>query len=237
MIRLDIHVHSKYSYDSISEPEDIVKIAKIKGLQGLAITDHNTIKGGLETKKFEDNNFIVIIGSEIATTDGEIIGLFLNREIPGNLSMRKTLEEIHEQGGLAIIPHPFDTVRKHAVKFIEKKTLELINGIETLNARSKSVINENAQDFANKSRTKKFAGSDAHTLIEIGRAGIIVNTLSTAENHIKQAIINNQFTLYQKYVPKIIYKPFDLVGKQLKKKKIKSELSFRILNTMQYFFI
>ncbi len=78
----DLHIHSKYSHDSYLSPPQIIKIAEKRGLDGIAITDHNTLKGGIETSKINNkDDFIVIVGSEIKTEYGDVIGLFLNEEI------------------------------------------------------------------------------------------------------------------------------------------------------------
>ena len=85
-MKYDLHIHSKYSSDGVLDPEKIVKIAAKRGLNGVAITDHNTIIGGLKAKNYETEDFKVIVGSEISTERGEIIGLFLKEEIkPGNV--------------------------------------------------------------------------------------------------------------------------------------------------------
>lgn len=77
-MRYDLHIHSKYSLDGLIEPEIIVKTAKNQGLSGIAVTDHHTIRGGLETKKISPEDLEVIVGSEIGTERGEVIGLFLS---------------------------------------------------------------------------------------------------------------------------------------------------------------
>jgi len=235
MIKLDLHIHSKYSYDSISDPKIIVKVAKMRGLSGIAITDHNTIKGGLEAKKYSDENLIVIVGSEITTKEGEVIGLFLEKEIPANLNIIETIEKIHKQNGLAILPHPFDTHRKHAVQNIDKKILNVIDGIEVLNARSKAGINANAQKFANENKLKITAGSDAHTLLEIGSAGMYIEGMEkvTEEEIMKLLLINNRLKIYLKPIPRLIYRPFDIIGKNLKKRKITNKYLFYLLNKIQ----
>ena len=97
-MKYDLHIHSKYSSDGVLDPEKIVKIAIKRGLNGVAITDHNTIIGGLKAKNYETEDFKVIVGSEISTERGEIIGLFLKEEIkPGNV--QEVISEIKEQNG------------------------------------------------------------------------------------------------------------------------------------------
>ena len=116
----------------MEEPRNILKVAKKKGIDIIAITDHNTIKGGVETKKVEKEFGIeVIIGSEIMTTEGEIIGLFLNEEIPKGLTPEETIELIKEQGGLAIAPHPYSPI----CKALGDRIFDLnLDGVEVFNA-------------------------------------------------------------------------------------------------------
>ena len=103
-MKYDLHVHSKYSIDGCIEPETIVKTAHKRGLSGVAVTDHNTIQGGLESKKYETDDLKVIVGSEIETNRGEVIGLFLCDEITSNI-FAYVVQEIKDQNGLVIIPH------------------------------------------------------------------------------------------------------------------------------------
>jgi len=78
-MKYDFHTHTKYSSDGYVEPKMLVKVAVKVGLSGIAVTDHNTVKGGLKAKKFENNELEVIVGSEILTNKGEVIGIFFNR--------------------------------------------------------------------------------------------------------------------------------------------------------------
>ena len=103
-MKYDIHIHSKYSSDGILDLEEIVKISKKKGLDGIAITDHNTIKGGSEARKYETDDFEIVIGSEISTERGDVIGLFLSEEIRSNDFYRVILE-IKEQNGIIVLKH------------------------------------------------------------------------------------------------------------------------------------
>ncbi|ADG12967.1 PHP domain protein [Methanocaldococcus infernus ME] len=181
--KADLHIHSKYSgigrlgklrfLDSIEEPRDIVKTAKKKGLDVIAITDHNTIRGGLEGKKYEKEFDIeVVVGSEILTKDGEIIGLFLNEEIPKGLSAEETIELIKEQGGLAIAPHPYSPI----CKSLRDKIFELnLDGVEVFNAYHRDGIINNlalrkVSENYHKNPLAFIGGSDAHIVQMIGNA-------------------------------------------------------------------
>ena len=167
---LDLHIHSKCSFDSILEPKQIIKVAKKRGLDGVAITDHNTIKGGLEAKKInKSQDFLVIVGSEVNTEVGDIIGLFLTEEIKSRNSM-EVIEEIKKQGGLVVLPHPY---RGHK---LNDELLKRIDVIEGFNARTNDKDNEEAVKLAEKYNKPIIAGSDAHFASEIGLGKTIINS-------------------------------------------------------------
>lgn len=182
-MKYDLHIHSKYSYDGILEPKDIVKIAIKRGLDGIAITDHNTVKGALEAKKYETDDLKVIVGSEIKTERGEITGLFLEEEI-NSRDFYEVIDRIKEQNGIVVIPHPFDRLRKSA--FIPtRKDIKFIDCIEGFNSRCVfQEYNKEAINFAIKHGLKIVAGSDAHFRNEIGNAGIETN-----EEDVRKAIL------------------------------------------------
>ena len=127
---IDLHIHSKYSFDSLLSPRTILKVAKKRGLTGIAVTDHNTIRGALEVRRInKDPDFAIIIGSEIITDIGDIIGLCINEEIKSCNSI-EVVEEIKDQGGFAILPHPF---RGHN---LNQHIIEQFDAIEVFNGRS-----------------------------------------------------------------------------------------------------
>lgn len=170
-MKFDLHIHSKYSNDSFLSPEKIIKIAKKKGLNGVAITDHNTIRGrgGIEALKINDNkDFRVIAGAEINTEYGDIIGLFLGEEIKTR-RFEGVLEEIRSQGRLSILAHPFRKY-KNPGDIVDKLDL-----IEAFNARSVKEKNKKAYILSKEFEKPITAGSDAHLGFEIGGAMTIVN--------------------------------------------------------------
>ena len=183
---LDLHVHSMYSYDSLLRPEKIVKTAKRRGLNGVAITDHGTIQGGLSTRKYNTNDFIVIIGAEIKTEIGDIIGLFLNEEIKSK-DIWNVIDEIRDQDGLVVLPHPF---RGHNPKGFNKDLLNKIDAIEGYNSRTGMSKNIQAQEFAKIHELPIIAGSDAHFLGEIGLSRTIVGN-AFSEEDFRKSILNH----------------------------------------------
>ena len=191
-MKYDLHIHSKYSSDGVLEPEKIVKIAMKKGLDGIAVTDHNTIKGGLKAKKYETEDFKIIIGSEIMTERGEIIGLFLSEEVKSK-DAQGIISEIKEQGGIVVIPHPFDGLR-HSAFHPTKEDVKFIDGVEGFNSRCVfQKYNTKAVEFAIKHDLAITGGSDAHFQNEIGNGGIV-----TEAEDIRETIINNNAKLFGK---------------------------------------
>ncbi len=170
LIKVDLHIHSGYSRDSLNSVEEIIATAQQRGLGALAILDHDTIAGGLALRDVAP--FPVIVGAEMMTTAGEIAGLFLSTEIPRGLSPQETVARIRDQGGLVYIPHPFDSLRRARLEEPALMAiLEEVDILEVLNARVvRPADNERARLFAQAHGLAGAAGSDAHTPVEIGRA-------------------------------------------------------------------
>ena len=168
-IKVDLHMHTRFSPDSLMAPSELVRRCELVGLNCIAVTDHNTILGAMETRKIAP--FRVIIGEEIRTSEGEVIGLFLDEQIPPGLSPKETANRIHSQGGLLAIPHPFDKFRRSVIT--KKGLLELRNHanlLEVFNARNTfQSSNQNALTLAREWGMLNSAVSDAHTTIELGR--------------------------------------------------------------------
>lgn len=170
MIKVDLHVHTSYSVDGSISPETLVDLCPRRGLSALAITDHNTIAGALAVSKIAP--FPVIVGEEISTVDGEILGLFLEQPVPRHLSAGETVRLIKEQGGLAGVPHPYDRLRRES---IERGALgelsDELDFVEGFNARVTCARdNHLARQLARREALPCTAGSDAHSSYELGRA-------------------------------------------------------------------
>lgn len=198
-MKIDLHIHSRYSSDGSLCPEDIIKIARKKGLDGIAVTDHDTVRGGLEAKKLETDDFIVIAGAEIKTDRGELIGLFLTKEIK-NRGFKDVILEIKSQGGLVIVPHPFDSMRRSAFRITDEEA-SLVDAVEGYNSRCiLKTYNRQAVEFAERHRLPVVAGSDAHHANEIGMAGII-----TESKDIKDAIRRSEISIFGKTSPWLLF--------------------------------
>ena len=175
MIKLDLHVHSQYSEDAIGSPKDIIKSLKKKGLQGMAITDHNTVEGGLKAVKIAPKDFIIIPGIEISTADGHMLALNVEKNIARNLSIQETVEKILEQGGTPIVPHLFRNmsgIKKEKLKTIHQK----ISTIEVFNACSMPKTNLKIAKIAKEFNLGGTGGSDSHDPAYAGYAYTVIDT-------------------------------------------------------------
>jgi predicted metal-dependent phosphoesterase TrpH len=170
LLKADLHIHTKYSIDCTTPLEKIISRCLELGINCIAIADHGTAEGGLKMQAMAP--FPVIVAEEILTPYGEIMGMFLKETIPSGLSVEETISRIRAQGGLVNIPHPFDSIRHSALngKIVEE-IVEHIDLMEVFNARSLFTADSTkAQAFAQKHGIVQSAGSDAHTLPEIGNA-------------------------------------------------------------------
>jgi hypothetical protein len=184
-MKADLHIHSRYSMDCDTPLEAIIKRCQELEIDCIAIADHGTAQGGLEMQKIAP--FKVIVAEEVLTTQGEIMGMFLKETIPSGFSPTETVKRIRAQGGLVNIPHPFETIRGSALK---QPYLDEIAGdidlMEVLNSRSPFPANSNkARDFAMEHGIPGGAGSDAHSIHEIGNAYVEMPDFGTPEEFIK----------------------------------------------------
>lgn len=187
-MKAEFHIHTRYSNDSILNKYLILLMCKIKKINYIAITDHNEIKGAIEyKKKLSKYRINVIIGEEILTSDGEIIGLFLKERIEPFLSVKETIQKIKKQNGLVYVPHPYDEKRIKTVlkkECIEKyaKDIDLIEIHNGRNIDEKYDIEQkNISDYNN---ILPIIGSDAHIFWELGRNFIMIDKEITRENAI-----------------------------------------------------
>jgi predicted metal-dependent phosphoesterase TrpH len=178
-MKLDLHVHTKYSKCSILSVEKLVKIAKNMEIYP-AVTDHNTIGGALEVKQ---NLPQAIVGEEILTDKGEILGLFLNEPIKRETAIDEAIDKVHEQGGVAGVPHCFDLVRfRSAMRFVPKR----VDFVEVCNSRTVfGKFDDRAREFAIKNKLPMSAGSDAHTAMEYGNSWVEMDEFSSPKDFLK----------------------------------------------------
>jgi predicted metal-dependent phosphoesterase TrpH len=171
----DLHMHTAWSYDCMIDPAELVDHAEAEGLGAIAVTDHNVFGGALETADLaRGRELMVIPGEEIKTdTQGEVIGLFLEREIERGLPFADTIAAIREQGGLVYLPHPFDRMHSIPDPATLHRHLADIDVFEVYNARLLfEAHNDEALRFARKYDLTAGAGSDAHVLQGVGTGAV-----------------------------------------------------------------
>lgn len=168
MLKADFHIHTQYSMDCNTPLEGIIQRCLDTGINCIAIADHDAIEGALKMAGMAP--FPVIVAEEILTPQGEIMGMFLKERINSGLSIEKAITEIRTQDGLVCLPHPFDPFRglRLDISALEEMK-EQIDIIEVFNARSPFPWPETkARNFAAKFNISRSAGSDAHSIDEIG---------------------------------------------------------------------
>jgi len=167
-MKCDLHIHTRYSFDSSSAPEAVIDTALKRGINCLAITDHSQVKGVMVAQEYARGKPIVIIpGIEIKSRAGDILGLNIKEIIPDGLSAQETVKRIKKSGGMAIIPHPFGFMSSFK-RGILIDLIPEIDGIEVLNGALFRKNNEKALRFAQKHNLAFTAGSDAHTTKSVG---------------------------------------------------------------------
>jgi predicted metal-dependent phosphoesterase TrpH len=181
MLKADFHIHTKYSMDCHNELEDIIRRCKQVGLTCIAVADHDAAEGALKLQKIAP--FKVIVAEEILTPAGEIMGMFLKERIASGISVEKAIEAIHAQGGLVSIPHPFDSLRGLRLSSEEMdKIAPKVDIIEVFNARCRiSSFNKRAREFAQKHNLAGSAGSDSHSIAEIGNVAMEMPDFNTPQ--------------------------------------------------------
>ncbi len=168
-MKIDIHIHSSYSSDGTVSPKEILKYAKKKELNGIAITDHNVIQGSLKLWKENKNmkDFVIIPGVEISSSEGHILALGIKEMIPRGLPTQETIQKVNELGGLAIASHPYRFWSGLGEENVRKSKFKII---EVMNSRSLKKENIKAMKLAEELGCGKTGGSDCHSINHLGNA-------------------------------------------------------------------
>ncbi|MGD9131000.1 MAG: PHP domain-containing protein [Candidatus Bathyarchaeota archaeon] len=168
-LKLDLHVHTCYSHDAATTLKQVVDYSKKRGLDGVAITDHNTVKGAL---KLKTRDIIVVPGIEVSTLNGHLLGLNVTTPIPAKLDIEETIRLIHEAGGIAVAPHP-----TAFYKSPPSRRVSSYDAVEVMNASSIpfSVLTYLSKRFADGLGLPQTGGSDSHYAPEIGAAYTVVD--------------------------------------------------------------
>jgi len=179
---VDFHTHTEFSTDSLTSPSKLVAAAKRKGIDRVVVTDHNEIEGAFRAKEIDPEH--IIIGSEIDTSEGEILAVFVTEAVPPGLPPMEVISRLRDQNAFISISHPFDPTRRGRwrVDALEK-IVPLIDAVETFNARCfLPRYNWIAEKFAKKHGLLGTHGSDAHAAFEIGRGSLLLPHFSDSDS-------------------------------------------------------
>lgn len=194
MLRVDMHSHTWRSFDCLTPPEAVLRAARAKGVDRLVVSDHNAIDEALRLRDRAPE--LVLVGEEVKTREGfDIIGIFLEELIPKGTPARETCERIRAQGGVVYIPHPFDVGRSGAGEALLGPLEELIDVVEVHNSRCLAErLNERALRWADTHGKLRGAGSDAHTLAEIGNGCVTMPAFEHARASFLEALRDGAVT-------------------------------------------
>jgi predicted metal-dependent phosphoesterase TrpH len=198
---VDFHIHTRFSRDSLLTEERFLRVAVERGLTHVAVTNHNNVEGAMAVRDKArqlglDDRITVILGEEVSTADGEVVGLFLEKTIPKGLSANETADEIHRQGGLVSIPHPFDPFRGSHIREGPLRNLAetgKIDAIEVFNCRvTFQRHNVEAAEFAARHGIPGIAASDSHSSFEVAMAFNALPAFTTAAE-LKAGLTDNDW--------------------------------------------
>ena len=196
----DLHTHTRHSFDSIVYPRDAVRVARKKGLTALAITDHGSLSGALEAESYaRGTDLQIIVGEEIATDEGDLVGLFLENEVARG-PVDRVVEEIRRQGGIVSLPHPS---RGHKSP---ETLVPWVDVVEGFNARTSPENNAAGQALARAYGKPAIAVSDAHFPREIGNSRV-----TTSSSDLREALLRREFSVLTAYNPAYLFAASQLI--------------------------
>lgn len=180
MITAEFHCHTVYSIDSSNCIPRLLETARERGIARLAITDHNTIQGAQIAQEMDPE--LVVVGEEILTTRGELLAYYLQEPVPAGLPPLQAVERLKVQGAFIAVPHPMDR-RRHGWQLPDLlEILPDVDALEVFNARClHAIINQRAKEFAEEREIPGIAGSDAHSLVELGLAVVHMPPFDSAQ--------------------------------------------------------
>lgn len=180
MLKVEFHCHTNASADSQVRPADLIAACRQRGIDRVVVTDHWSIAGALQAKRLDPE--LVIVGEEVLTDRGELLATFVTEEIPRGMPYRESIQNLRQQGAFISVSHPFDPRRGIWTLAELEELVGLVDAFETFNARNLSPgYNKAAAQFASRHGLPGTAGSDAHTLAELGRATMLLPDFADVE--------------------------------------------------------
>ncbi|MEN9643734.1 MAG: hypothetical protein RL238_403 [Actinomycetota bacterium] len=208
-VRVDLHSHTMWSGDSTTTPDEVAEAVVASGLDVLCITDHNAVRGAVELAS--QLSCRVIIGEELRTHAGEIIGLFLTERIPMGTPPAEAAAAIRAQSGVVYVPHPFDPMRRNMAEpaLYDLAHAGLLDAVEVLNAKtSLRSLNERAAHFAEEFGLAAGAGSDAHVPDALGAAYVEMPDFDGPTDFLAKLplgrVIGHHWDLHRPWSPRIL---------------------------------
>jgi len=202
-LSVELHTHSSLSHDGRDPVELLLEQAQAVGLDGLAVTDHDELEASLRAAELApDYGLVGIPGMEVTCQAGHVLALGISEAIPPGLSFAETLDRIRDQGGLAVVPHPFQESRHGVLDEISKNELATADAIEVYNSRLLTGrSNRQAERFARRRGLPMTAGSDAHIAEMVGQAVTTVDATERSVDAILDAIREGRTTVEGKRTP------------------------------------
>jgi hypothetical protein len=183
-VKVDLHLHSHFSHDGRSSLEELIARCQECGLDRIALTDHNTVEGAIKLAQMAPE--LAIVGEEVKTLEGEVIGLFISSRVPPYLPPEEVMDLIHGMGGLTYIPHPLD---RNRANFSAERIAELagrIDIIETYNPWCDATANQAAARLADGLGKVVATGSDSHAALELGRSWMEMEAFGDAQDFLEK---------------------------------------------------
>jgi predicted metal-dependent phosphoesterase TrpH len=181
LVKAEFHCHSIYSSDSLTTLEALIREARKKGIQRLAVTDHSNLEGALIAKKMDPE--LIVVGEEVKTDRGEILAYYLTEILPKGIKPEEAFKRLKDQGAFISLSHPFDTKREHWSEEEIERFLPYLDAIEVFNSRCMNrEPNQHAAEFAGKLGIPGMVGSDAHIPWEMGRASLTLPVFQDAQS-------------------------------------------------------
>ncbi|WP_222916974.1 PHP domain-containing protein [Natrinema sp. SYSU A 869] len=170
-LRIDPHVHTSASYDGTTTPAELVRTARTIGLDGIVVTDHDTVDGATRVAELAPDDLAVIVGCEVSTADGHLLAMGVDAAPEPDRPLAETARAVRATDGVTVVPHPFQRSRHGA----REAAIDSVDGIEVYNAHTvTNVRNRQADRFATRCDYPQFGGSDAHRPNNVGRAATTV---------------------------------------------------------------